>query len=109
MLDKVGSRAPGAKQQRSTSHIDASPWQVLQRLVRERWREYAGRYAAALLLMAIASGATAFSAWIMKDIVNDIFVRRDQSPTGLQPFCELNAYTSSTAALWWNLARTKTS
>ena len=58
MLDKVGSRAPGAKQQRSTSHIDASPWQVLQRLVRERWREYAGRYAFALLLMAIASGAT---------------------------------------------------
>ena len=86
MLDKVGSRAPGAKQQRSTSHLGASPWQVLQRLVRERWREYAGRYAAALLLMAIASGATALTAWIMKDIVNDIFVHRDQAAMVWLPF-----------------------
>ncbi|MCK5550807.1 MAG: hypothetical protein KAI41_09760, partial [Hyphomicrobiaceae bacterium] len=86
MLDKVGSRAPGPKQQQSTSHIDASPWQVLQRLVRERWREYAGRYAAALLLMAIASGATALTAWIMKDIVNDIFVDRDQAAMVWLPF-----------------------
>lgn len=87
MLDKVGSRAPGAKKRPwSTPHIDASPWQVIQRLVRERWREYAGRYAGALLLMAIASGTTALSAWIMKDIVNDIFVRRDQAAMVWLPF-----------------------
>ena len=79
MLDIVGSRAPGEQRPKPTSHTDASSLQVIQRLVRERWREYAGRYAAALLLMSIASGATALTAWIMKDVVNDIFVRRDQS------------------------------
>jgi hypothetical protein len=30
-------------------------------------------------LLLIASGATGLSAWIMKDIANDIFVRRDQA------------------------------
>ncbi len=80
MLDIVGSRAPGEQRSKPTSRTDASSsLQVIQRLVRERWREYAGRYAAALLLMLIASGATALTAWIMKDVVNDIFVRRDQS------------------------------
>lgn len=29
--------------------------------------------------MAIVSGATALSAWMMKDVVNDVFVRRDQT------------------------------
>jgi ATP-binding cassette subfamily B protein len=48
-------------------------------LARERWREYAWRYTIALALMGIASGATALSAWMMKDVVNDIFVNRDQS------------------------------
>jgi subfamily B ATP-binding cassette protein MsbA len=36
--------------------------------------------------MAIAAGATAMSAWIMKDIVNDIFVRRDQAAIVWLPF-----------------------
>jgi subfamily B ATP-binding cassette protein MsbA len=86
MLDKVGSRAPRAKQRRSTPHTDASPWQVVQRLARERWREYAGRYALAFVLMAITAGATALSAWIMKDVVNDIFVHRDQAAMVWLPF-----------------------
>ena len=79
MLDTVRSQASRTKLVRSASHLDASPWTVLLRLARERWREFAPRYAIALVLMAIAAGATALAAWIMKDVVNDIFVRRDQA------------------------------
>lgn len=79
MLDKVanplGLGGPGGGGAASPS----TPFLVLSRLVQERWRDDAGRYALALLLMTIASAATAVSAWMMKDVVNDIFVRRDQA------------------------------
>ncbi len=78
--------ASQAKPVRVGSQLDVSPWAVLIRLARERWREYAGRYALAFLLMAIAAAATALSAWIMKDVVNDIFVRRDQAAMVWLPF-----------------------
>jgi subfamily B ATP-binding cassette protein MsbA len=86
LLDKVRTKAAEANEVRSGSHLDASPWEVLIRLARERRREYAGRYALAFVLMAIVAGATAMSAWIMKDVVNDIFVRRDQAAIVWLPF-----------------------
>lgn len=52
---------------------------LIKRLVRERWREYAPRYAVAFAFMALVAGTTALSAWIMKDVVNRIFVERDQA------------------------------
>ncbi len=60
-------------------------WSVLSRLVRESWSEYAGRYALALVLMAVGSAATATIAWMMKDVVNDIFVKRDPTAVILIP------------------------
>jgi ABC-type multidrug transport system fused ATPase/permease subunit len=60
-------------------------WSVLHRLVRESWRKYAGRYVIALALMAVGSAATATIAWMMKDVVNDIFVKRDAAATVLIP------------------------
>ena len=45
----------------------------------QRWRAYAGRYAIAFVFMAMVAGATALSAWIMKDVINQIFVERNQS------------------------------
>lgn len=51
---------------------------VITRLVKERWREYAGRYAIAFVFMALVAATTALSAWIMKDVVNRIFVERNQ-------------------------------
>ena len=72
MLKKVAGSPPP-----SGGHED--PFTVLRRLVKERWKLDARRYAIALLLMAIASGATAISAWMMKDVINDIFVRRDSA------------------------------
>ncbi len=49
---------------------------VIVRLVSERWRTYAPLYAVAFFFMFVVSGATAMSAWLMKDVVNLIFVDR---------------------------------
>jgi len=76
ILQRTGKKAHTKP---DTDWTAASPWVVLSRLVRERWRRFAWRYAIALLLMSVASGATALSAWMMKDVVNDVFVHRDQS------------------------------
>ncbi len=77
MLQKTKQPVPAPDAPDTGAGHDVSPWIVLVRLLRERWREYWPRYAIALVLMAIASGATALTAWMMKDVVNDIFVRRD--------------------------------
>lgn len=61
--------------------LDQTPWSVLWRLVREHARAYAPRYAVAFVLMAIVAGCTAFSAYMVKDIINLIFV--EQSRTAL--------------------------
>ena len=52
---------------------------ILLRLLRDQWRDYAPRYAVAFLFMGIVAGATAFSAYLMKDVINKIFVDRDGS------------------------------
>jgi ATP-binding cassette, subfamily B, bacterial MsbA len=52
---------------------------IIQRLVRERGRDYAGSYAVAFVFMGLVALTTALSAWIMKDVVNQIFVERNES------------------------------
>lgn len=54
---------------------------LLKRLMFEKWRKYAPRYAVAFIFMFIVAGATALSAWLMKDVVNLIFV--DRKPDAL--------------------------
>ncbi len=49
---------------------------LIMRLVSERWRQYAPLYAVAFIFMFVVSGTTALSAWLMKDVVNLIFVDR---------------------------------
>jgi ATP-binding cassette subfamily B protein len=47
------------------------------RLARDMARPYAWRYATALALMGVVAATTALSAWIMKDLINKVFVDRD--------------------------------
>ena len=56
----------------------ATSLQVLTRLLADNARRYIGRYALATLFMLAASGCTALSAWIMEDVINEIFVDRDR-------------------------------
>ena len=50
---------------------------LLARILRENGRTYAPRYAVAFVFMFIFAGATALSAWMMRDVINLIFVDRD--------------------------------
>ncbi len=50
---------------------------VLKRLVSENFRRFAPQYAAAMVLMAVVAGTTGLSAWLMKDLINKVFVDRD--------------------------------
>ena len=50
----------------------------MARLWRECIRGYVGWLALAVVFMAIMAGATALSAWLMKPVVNQIFIARDR-------------------------------
>jgi ATP-binding cassette subfamily B protein len=54
---------------------------LLKRLVREHGREYAPRYALTMFCMLIVAAATSVSAYIMKHVIDTIFV--DQNRTAL--------------------------
>lgn len=72
------SRLPG---------LVAAPWRetgkgdgtvaLVRRLFRENFRQHVPTYLFALLCMALAAASTAGTAWMMRDIINDIFVSRN--------------------------------
>ncbi len=47
---------------------------VVRRIMSENIRDYTGTYAVAVVALLLVAGTTAFSAWIMKDVINEIFV-----------------------------------
>jgi len=54
-----------------------SDFGVLKRLVAENMRIFLPRYAIAIFCMALVAAATGFSAWIMRDLINKVFIDRD--------------------------------
>ena len=54
-----------------------SDFGVLKRLVAENMRVFLPRYAIAIFCMALVAAATGFSAWIMRDLINKVFIDRD--------------------------------
>jgi ATP-binding cassette subfamily B protein len=50
---------------------------LLARILRDNGRAYLPRYALAFLFMALFAASTALSAWMMKDVINKIFVDSD--------------------------------
>ncbi|MBX3577739.1 MAG: ABC transporter ATP-binding protein [Rhizobiaceae bacterium] len=49
---------------------------VLKRILAENGRDYLGQYAIAALCLLVIAGTTAFSAWIMRDVIDEIFYRQ---------------------------------
>jgi ATP-binding cassette, subfamily B, bacterial MsbA len=49
---------------------------VIRRVLAENGREYVPQYAFAIVCLLTIAATTAFSAWIMRDIVDEIFYRR---------------------------------
>jgi len=51
---------------------------LMRRLLSETGRQYAGRYAIAFIFMAMVAISMAATAWIMGDVVDDIFVDQNE-------------------------------
>ncbi len=51
---------------------------LMRRLLREMVRPYFRYLGLAVLAMAVMAGATALSAWLMKPVVNDVFIGRNE-------------------------------
>ncbi|GAA0771688.1 ABC transporter ATP-binding protein [Roseibium denhamense] len=54
-------------------------FQLIRRLFSENFRTYLPRYLIAFLFMGLVAATTAASAWIMGDVVNEVFVNRDKT------------------------------
>lgn len=53
--------------------------QLIRRLFGENLKRYLPQYGLAFVFMACVAGTTGASAWIMRDVVNEVFVNRDQA------------------------------
>jgi ATP-binding cassette subfamily B protein len=73
---------------------------VVKRLLLEKWRRYAPLYAIAFFFMFIVAGATAISAWLMKDVVNLIFVERASGALYWLPAIVIGIFTAKGLATY---------
>lgn len=55
------------------------PWDVIERLFREGWRKYLPGYAIATFFMVFVAATTAATAWIIGDVVDQVFIDRSLS------------------------------
>ncbi len=60
-----------------TSQLNDETLVTVKRVIHENWRRYFKQYLLAFVLLVAVAAATAFPAWIIRDIVNDVFVRQD--------------------------------
>ncbi len=56
-----------------------STYALMRRLWRESIRSYSGWLVLAVFCMAMMAGATAFSAWLMEPVVNQVFIAENRS------------------------------
>jgi ATP-binding cassette subfamily B protein len=66
---------------------------LLGRILRENGRAYLPRYAVAFLFMFVFAAATALSAFMMRDVINKIFVDRDPAALAWIPGAILAIFT----------------
>src|SRR5687768_379333 len=71
---------------------------VMKRLIMDKARQYAPQYALAFGFMFIVSSATALSAWLMKDVVNMIFVERQSTALVWLPMIVIGIFTAKGVA-----------
>lgn len=50
---------------------------ILKRVISENWRQYLNRYVIAFIFLGLVAASTAFTAYIVKNITNDVFVSQN--------------------------------
>ena len=91
--------------------LDLSTISLVRRLMREGLKPYRKQVWASLLCMGIASGATGLSAWLMKPVVNDVFMSKNASlllPIAAAVICTFvtkgfATYLQSSLTSWYGL------
>ncbi len=63
----------------TTNQMDANSWIVVRRIFSENFSRYKFQYLFAALLMISVAAATALPAYIIRDVVNDVFVKQSIS------------------------------
>ncbi len=58
------------------SFLSSDDKRLLTRLFRENFKKHVGWYSAAIVAMVIVAGMTSLSAWIMRDIVNSVYLKQ---------------------------------
>ncbi|WP_088345782.1 MULTISPECIES: ABC transporter ATP-binding protein [Rhodomicrobium] len=81
--------------------LPRSDLSIIKRLVLDKWRKYAPLYVVAFALMFVVAGATALSAWMMKDVVNLIFVEREGSALMWLPAVVVGVFTAKGIASYF--------
>lgn len=62
---------------RQRLELFSSSWPLIKRVFRENAREHIGTYILALVCLLLVSATTAFVAWMMRDIINEIFYKQN--------------------------------
>ena len=65
---------PNPKLDSGKPKLDSGSWPLIQRLVRDQGRQHLRGYLIALALMGVVAAMTALAAWLMRDVINRIFV-----------------------------------
>nr|WP_212509475.1 ABC transporter ATP-binding protein [Agrobacterium tumefaciens] len=56
--------------------MSADDKKLLARLFKENFKKHVGWYSAAIAAMVVVAGTTSLSAWIMRDIVNSVYLKQ---------------------------------
>ena len=67
-------------------------YRLLRRIVSENGREYIGYYVAAIVCLMLVAVSTAFAAWIMRDVIDEIFYRQRADLISLISFAVFAAF-----------------
>lgn len=82
----------------TASTDDPHRWDDLKRLLTETGRLYIWRYAVALALLGVVSATTAATAWLMKDVINEVFIAKSRSALIVVAIAVLVIYLARGAA-----------
>jgi len=72
--------------------------QLIKRVLSENFRKYIPKYILAFIFMGLIAATTAASAWIMRDVVNEVFVNKDSQMVYLIGLAVLFIFTLKGAA-----------
>ena len=68
-----------AQPEKTRVPLDRSSWPLMRRLWRESVKDHKKRLILAGLLMAVVAACTALTAWLIDPVINELFVKQDDS------------------------------